>query len=144
MVIQRGHKAWRTSPCKFYAQHQWCTKGDDCPFAHLDADGRDVHNDPLDTHEIEGQTMSEGQETAPDHGTFDEDQADEVGEGAETYEEEEEDSGERPHVGPYFGIVLYYASQNYFDCFEIQYNNRKIRTSTPRRKRDHVYFLPLC
>ena len=88
--------------------------------------------------------MSEGQETAPDQGTFDEDQADEVGEGAETYEEEEEDSGERPHVGPYFGIVLYYASQNYFDCIEIQYNNRKIRTSTPRRKRDHVYFLPLC
>ena len=35
-------KAWRTKPCRFWAESQ-CKKGDRCAFAHVDDQGRNWH-----------------------------------------------------------------------------------------------------
>ena len=104
MVVRTGNPAFRTNPCKFYQKKRYCSKGSSCPFAHLDADGNDVHNYALDPSEMQEEHWDEGEDTAPDQETFEEGQSDEVGEEAEPCEEGEEDLGEQPHFGIYHGM----------------------------------------
>ena len=46
MTFFSRHSAWRTKPCRYFANTGVCTKGDKCDFAHLDKDGNDLHERP--------------------------------------------------------------------------------------------------
>ena len=46
MPIDASSSAWRTKPCKFFAEWGRCSKGSDCRFSHLDAEGNDLHEYP--------------------------------------------------------------------------------------------------
>ena len=43
MTILSRQSAWRTKPCRYFANTGVCTKGDKCNFAHRDKDGNDVY-----------------------------------------------------------------------------------------------------
>ena len=102
MPINRGHPAWRTSPCKFYLTNKYCSKGSECAFAHLDDEGNDVHKDAFEPQDKNVGPSSEGDDTASFEEAFEEDQSEEVGEAAEATEEEE-DLGIQPHFGIFDG-----------------------------------------
>ena len=45
MVVTREHQAFRTQPCKFFNHGLGtCSKGTDCVFSHIDANGNDFHD----------------------------------------------------------------------------------------------------
>ena len=43
MPINSRDPAFRTKPCRFFADTGTCTKGNKCTFAHFDEDGNDMH-----------------------------------------------------------------------------------------------------
>ena len=119
MPINSSCSAWRTKPCKFFAETGACTKGAECRFAHIDEGGNDVHEyfDPSEQSfkRRHGEQKQEGPSEDYPHIYLDENgemeepcgeevNMNEVGAMAEPCEEGEKGVRLQPHFGIFEGI----------------------------------------
>ena len=103
MAVNQFCSAWRTKPCKFFAETGSCTKGAECRFAHIGEGGNDVH-EYFDPNVLDEEIWHEVQDTAALQEDFEEVNLNEVGAMAESCEEGEKDFRLQPHFVIYPGI----------------------------------------
>ena len=104
MPINQTNSAFRTKPCRYFADTGVCLKGAHCTFTHIDADGHDLHQSFIlnDLDQDGWQEMQEDPAGMPDG--FEEIDLNEVGAKEELCDEKDESSRLPPHFGNYRGI----------------------------------------
>ena len=98
MPVNSSSPAWRTKPCKFFAEKGTCSKGADCRFSHIDAQGND-HHEFFDQFGIDSDIDHEQQNQVALQANFEEEDRDSVEEKEESCDEEG-----RFRYHPHFGI----------------------------------------
>ena len=103
MPINQTNTAWRTKPCRFFADTGGCIKGAYCRFKHIDEDGTDLHASPH-LNELDGVSWQEIHDPAGIQEGFKEVDLNLVGAKEEPCYEDYESLRLPPHFGIYPGI----------------------------------------